>query len=437
MDAHENQITSVDDNNSAITLFIQNSPSLKVLNLSHNQLTKKLVIKPVLLRKAEIEESVPTATEEKKKNFRNSKKPAIPTVISDSSVLLAIVLSDNKLEELKIDGVFEHMNTIIVSRNATFKKFVDFKSVPALTKFAATETSLENLDSSIVSCKQLQEIRLSHNPQLFTTEDKLSSLFDNICKVSSLKLFAINHNNISLPWDVMKKQLSKLAKNNKELKNLSVGTGNLEQAQKEKGPDTFKDELLSIFSKEEIMLSHLDDKLLFAKEKKAPERSKTNGRDKRENSRDAGRERGNERSDRREDNNDKKRKRMDGEEYQEKKVKQDTNSTITEKEPAKTEVPSSQLDDYQAIQIPKEIQEKLEREMAKRKAAQLEQNLVVQNAKDQQEEKLRKRELVGGYVEMDEKHSGVKKMVAVTKYKKKKPNVWKSLANGDEEEESW
>ncbi|KAG2382804.1 hypothetical protein C9374_004771 [Naegleria lovaniensis] len=257
LDAHENQIVSSNETNSEILSLVQNAPNLKVLNLSHNQLANKLILNSTLLRTAQPEKS--TEEEPKKKILKTKSQSSSSTTSSSTSSLLALILNDNNLQELQLEGKFEHLNTIIISRNPKLTKFVDFANVPSLTKFGATETALVNLDQTIVTCKQtLQELRLSHNPQLFSNTNCISTL-KQIEQLESLKLLAISHNKISHQWNTVKNHLVKIIKNNPNLRNLSI-VGNFDEHIQNVGAEKFKEEIIELFSNAGISLTHLDDK---------------------------------------------------------------------------------------------------------------------------------------------------------------------------------
>ena len=420
VDAHENEIVSSDENNTEITQFIQNSPQLKVLNLSHNQLTKTVVIRAKLVKAAE-----PVVSGIAEKLNRGKKIQQQPKDNLNSG-LLAIILTDNKIEELKLEGKFQVLNTIIISKNPLLKKFTDYYSVPELTKFGATETALGQLHASVSTCKQLQELRLSHNPQIFTKETCLKTLLE-IEKLDSLKLLALSHNKIGIEWTVMKSHLVMIIKKNRNLRNLSI-VGNFEQYIEQVGAEKFKDEVLSLFSKEGISLTHLDDKPVGEKPVKTarPERTRSNNRERTSERKQFD---SNERRDKRDVNKERPRKQDRGE-------KQTEMPEAQEEKPEEVNN-NQQLDDYQPIQIPVEMQLKMQRELMKRKKENAEQSLVIQNTKDQQEEKKRKRELLGGFVEQDDKHSGVKKFVNVNTYKKRKSNVFQMLGQDDQADEGW
>lgn len=457
LDAHDNQITSSNETNAEILSLIQNAPNLKVLNLSHNHLSNKLILNSKLLRTLQTEETNEAETQEKKKILKNKPTSQPPSSASTySSSLLALILNDNNLEELKLEGKFEHLNTIIISRNSKLKKFVDFANVPSLTKFGATETALECLDKSIVTCKKtLQEVRLSHNPQLFSHRNCVTTL-EQLEQLESLKLLAISHNKISHQWNTVKNDLVKIIKNNPNLRNLSI-VGNFDEHIQNVGAEKFKEEIMELFSNAGISLTHLDDKpvstLSTEKSSKKGERDASKElHNKTKSTQKVPQERAQKSDDKRKTTQKPSHKNNDAHSYQLsntalKNAKKSIESSNEDEQQQQQQKPSSSsssaasssLDDYQPLQLPKDMQEKLQKELEKRRMAMSEQQLAIQNAQEEQLEKKRKRELVGGYVETSEKHSGVKKLVDVKQYKKKKPNVWRSLTklDNEEQEESW
>ncbi|XP_028808266.1 leucine-rich repeat-containing protein ODA7 [Neltuma alba] len=100
--------------------------------------------------------------------------------------LRAVILNDNEIVSIcKLDQITD-LNTLVLSKNP-IRKFGDaLAKVKSITKLSLSYCQLETIDSSLVSCVDLKELRLAHN--------EIKSLPDELAHNSKLLNLDLGNN---------------------------------------------------------------------------------------------------------------------------------------------------------------------------------------------------------------------------------------------------